>query len=543
MSELRQLFINRYDKLYSNRALYEADLGLISDLVHPVGMVKNASNSKEGERTKRSQIVDNMAERAVDDLAAYITTTIAPVSTRWFMLHSESLDTFDNPEVKRKLDVASRKVLSYLKRPETNFQLAFDESSVESVPFGLGVMHARETPEGLHFSAIPMREVYVQENYKGDINAVIQVKRMTAAQILEEYVDIEITSFDLGDYEVTQLRERAANDPKYEYDILYGVFPKVDAIGRASGVDYPYVSIHVFKDGAGGNESGVLRNAGLKRFPYFPYRFRRRPGEPYGHGCGHRALSDIRILQRMKKDNLAVSQLTSRPPLHVPWQAYTKRLNLSPGAENHSKRTSRTANDKAEPLFLVGSLPISVEMEDRVRDAIREAFYLDAIKESKNNEMSATESNIRLRDRMATMNPSLQRIMNEGPTRIIEYTCSYLKERGELEELKGIENISVVYINVALKAQFDAELLGLDRLASVVLNLSKAFPDLPMSVAEEEIMPMIIERTFLPYKLMRDKKKVQEQKQMNQMQQQASMGADQSQSTLNLAKAASELGI
>jgi hypothetical protein len=384
----------------------------------------------------------------------------------------------------------------------------------------------------------------VQENYKGDISAVIQVKRMTASQILEEYVDVDVASFDLDDYEVSNLRERAVNDPKYEYDILYGVFPRSDGIGKVSGVDYPYVSIHAFKDGSGGNgDNGILRNAGLKRFPYFPYRFRRRPGEPYGHGCGHRALSDIRILQRMKKDNLAVSQLTSRPPLHVPWQAYTKRLNLSPGAENHSKRTSRTANDKAEPLFLVGSLPISVEMEDRVRDAIREAFYLDAIKESKNNEMSATESNIRLRDRMATMNPSLQRIMNEGTSRVIEYVIDYLKEKGELQGLDGIDNISVVYVNVALKAQFDAELLGLDRLSSTVVNLAKAFPDLAMSVDETQIMPMIIEKTFLPYKLLKDTKKVQEEKAMKQQAQQGQMGVDQTQSTLNLAKSAEILGI
>ena len=39
-----------------------------------------------------------------------------------------------------------------------------------------------------------------------------------------------------------------------------------------------------------------------------------------------------------------------------------------------------------------------------VLEAVKERFYLDAIRESKTNEMSATESNIRSRERLARLN-------------------------------------------------------------------------------------------------------------------------------------------
>lgn len=539
---LRELFVTRYQRLSSDRAFYEPDMELISDMVHPIGMVRDSANTKETERTKRSQIVDNIAERAVDDLAAYITSLIAPPDSRWFMFANEDPDLDTDVDLTGRLDSASRKVLKYLNQPERNFHLSFDESAVENVPFGLGVMHVQEMKNGLYFSSVSIKEIFVQENWKGDIEAVIRRRKMTAMQILGEYVDVENPSFDLGEAEIMDLRERASNDPKYEYDILYGVFPKNDAITKASGTKFAYSSVHAFYNSEG-QENGILRNAGLKRFPYFAYRFRRRAGEPYGHGCGHRGLSDIKVLQGMKKDNIIVSKLTSRPPLHVPYQAYSKALNVSPGALNNGKRTSRSGNEKAEPLYLVGSLPVSVEMSDRIRMAIEEAFYLDAIKESKNNEMSATESNIRRQDRLATLSPTIKRIMKECTTAVIEYVVDYLKEKGSLPELDGVGDISVRYINYQLKSQFDTELLGLERLASTILNLTNAFPDLPMSIAEEGIVPMLIEKTFLPYKLIRKKEQVAQQKEMKQMQQASQIGAEQSQSTLNFAKASQALGL
>ena len=539
---LRELFVTRYSRLSSDKAFYEPDMELISDMVHPIGMIRDSANVKENERTKRSQIVDNIAERAVDDLSAYLTSLIAPPDARWFMLADEEPSTIDDIEKKGQLDAASRKALAYLNQPERNFHLSFDESAVECVPFGLGIMHVQELKEGLYFSSVSIKEVYVQENFKGEIDAVIRRRKMTAMQILGEYVDVEKPTYDLSENEIADIRQQADSDPNYEYDILYGVFPENDSITKAAGTPYKYSSVHCFYNSVG-NKYGILRKGGLKRFPYFAYRFRRRAGEPYGHGCGHRGLSDIRVLQGLKKDNIIVSKLTGRPPLHVPHQAYTKALNVSPGATNHGKRTSRTGNEKAEPLFLVGSLPVSVEMSDRIRVAIEEAFYLDAIKETKNNEMSATESNIRRQDRFSTLNPTIKRIMKECTTAVIEYVVDYLKEKGKLNELQGIDNISVVYINYILKSQFDTELLGLERLTSTILNLSKAFPDLPMSFDEEQIVPMLIEKTFLPYKLKRKSEDVKKDKEIKQMQAATQIGTEQSQSTLNYAKAAETLGL
>lgn len=555
MSSLREDLIIRFDRLKSVKDVFNQDLQDISTYIYPNGSVMpEVDKSEVSESTRRQSIADNIGERAVEDLAGFIVSTLAPPGRKWLLLFPENPKLMEKPRVSAYLTKASRIIEKYLFKPEVAFHLAFDESALEACALGNGVPYLQERRDKkgnkqLYFRSIPFNECYFQENTWGKIDVGFRLRKMTAKQIFEEYIDIEDPSHDMDLNDIERMKAFAEREPNKSFDLIYGSIPKGDPLYRKAGVDGEYLSVHVFRDGAN-NTSGILRKGITDFFPFRPYRFRKRPGQTYGYGPGHRAISDIITLQRMKKTNITAAELTVRPPLHIPYGTYAKRLSLKAGAANHAKRTGTNKDNKAEPLFVVGSVPIGVEMEDRVKAAIREAFYLDDLKESKVGEMSATETSVRREERMTLMSPQLSRIASELLNELIEIVYDFLIEQGMLEdppsELKGM-GISPVYISEILKSQSDTDLISLERLSSTMLSLSQAFPELKDMINQRSIPKFLVEKLFLSHDFLRDEQEVQEEQvqkqQMNAFQGQAQAAESASKANLNLAKTAEALGI
>jgi hypothetical protein len=402
----------------------------------------------------------------------------------------------------------------------------------------------------LIFTSIANDEVYLQENNDDYPDVIFRLRRMTAKQILQEYVLIDEVnqSHDLSFEDIQELKDKADQDPTYLYELIYGVVPNTDALAVMSGKskEFEYITLHLFRDSVG-DKQGLLRVSGVDYQQYFPYRFRRGSNQAYGIGCGHRAIADVRTLQVFKKSNIASALLAERPPFDVPWQTYAKnKLNLSPGAMNHRRRTSRGGNEKAEPLLLVGNVLISVEMADRVRETVRNAFYLDKVAESKRGEMSATESNIRARDRIQSMTPNITRIISEFITPAIEATLQFMfkKKMFDSEFTKEmLDNISIIYITYALRAQMDSDLLGFQSLTQSVQSLGQVFPTLRYQLQEKEVMPMLVDKYFLDHKLIKPAEQAQAELEQDQIRANAEAAKSQSEAFFNTAKAATELGI
>jgi hypothetical protein len=558
--ELRVLSTTRADKLESDKATYTGDLQEISNYIYPIGDVNN-SNTKEAEseKSRRRKIVHNIGERCVEDLAGYIQNTLAPVGMNWIMLFPDDPKLMDREPLVKWLDQAARRTQVYLARPEVKFHLMFDEVLIEAIATGTGVPQLLERYNGktkskmLVFKSASVTECFFEENTWGDIDRGFRVRQMTARQILQDYVNDEsLATHDLDVEEIKQLTEDAQANPNKKFEVLQGYFPEDDIIYKASGCKEPYASIHLFRDGAAGpnRRCGILRNSGMTFCPYIPFRFRKRAGETYGFGPGSRVLSDIISLQRMKRTNLRCAELIEKPPLHIPFQAYTKQLNIGPGAANHAKRTGSNKENMAQPLLVIGNVPIGVEMEDRCVEEIRKGMYLDKTQETKNAEMSATESSIRERQNQQALSPQTYRIVTEFLNMVLEPVINYLIDKNMIDpmpkELKE-SGISPIYISQLIRAQADTDLIGLERLSGILASLSGAFPNIKDSIEDTNIPKMIVQRLFLPRDLLRDQETVanerEQSKAMDQTVGLAGAAKDASQGSLNLAKTADMLGV
>lgn len=562
MPSLRELIINRYGRNKSEKDILNDDYQDLSDYVYPKGTVfepTNASKDKETEKTKRAKVVDKTAERAVEDLASFIVSTLAPAGSHWLMLLPEDPTLLKDAREMKALDLAARRIEKYLFKPEVKFHLAFDESALDVCGMGTGIPLMQTIGFGkdsdLNFRSVPFEECFFEENNIGEIDVVFRLRSVTAKQILEDYVYIpeEERSHDLDEVAVKSLEETARIEPTKKFELIHCVVPRGDSIYSAAGTsDRDFASIHLFREGgiSKGGAGGILRNSSLDFFPYRVYRFRKRSGRVYGYGPGNRALADTIALQRMKKSNINVAQLSGRPPMHIPFQSYAKRLNISPGAANHAKRGGTNKDNKAEPLLVVGNLPVGVDRELMTKNDIRESFYLDQIQERKDARMSATESTIRKTERLQTMQPQLTRIVVEFLNPTIEYVYEFLVKKGILDKpsdkLKK-SGISPVYISQLLQSQADTDILALERLAAVLANISGAFPKTINAIDALKIPKFLVERLFLPHDFLKDEEEAQEreaeEQEITTATNQAEAAEKASKAALNTAKAAETLGI
>lgn len=558
---LRELSTTRADKLINDAVLYKSDLQEISNYIYPVGDVNNSNTSgTDTEKSRRRKIHHNIGERSVEDLAGYIQNTLAPQGMNWLMLLPDDPKLMELDRINDWLDTAARRTQTYLARPEVKFHLMLDEVLIEAIACGTAVPHLleRNNPKTkkkmLVFKSVSITECCFEENTYGDIDRGFRIRQMTARQILQEYVaDKALATHDLEAEEIKWLEDEAQANPTKKIEVLQGFFPPDDPIYVASGTKEPYASVHMFRDGGTGStdrHQGILRNAGYTICPYVPFRFRKRAGETYGFGPGSRVLSDIISLQRMKKSNLGCAELMQKPPLHVPFQAYTKQLNIAPGAANHSKRTGSNKENMAQPLFVIGNVPIGVEMEDRTVAEIKSGMYLDKTQDQKNAEMSATESSIRERQNQQSLAPQTYRITAECFNIILEITIEYLIKRGTIDKMPDElreSGISPMYISQLIRAQADTDLIGLERLSGILANLSGAFPDLKDAIEDTNIPKLIVQRLFLPRYILKNPEAVkqarEQSKAISQSGDLAATAKDASQASLNLSKTADMLGV
>lgn len=546
---------NRYSNGRSLRSQGENELDLITQYVYPMSKEFTVgANSAKGD-SRQSKIFDNTAANSLEDLSGYIATTLAPPGVDWLMLLPDDPDLLDDKTTIKYLDKASRKISKYLFRSEVRFHLASDEAIMECSGLGTGCIHIREEKDDrgnkfLLHQSVPMSELVFEENHMGVPDVVFRSRSITAKQILEQYVYVDNPSHRMDDSMIEDLKEMATSgDPNHEFELIHAVFPKSDLISgmMTKKVSRKYGSVHIFTSGANNDDDkkAVLREADVDFNPYIVFRFRKRSGESWGYGPGHRALPDTRALQKMRKTNLEAGEISVAPPMDVPTATYKNKLNLASRAMNYRKRFGTNADRRAEPMLLSNGIPIGLEMEDRTREIIKEALYSGEIKESKVGEMSATETGVRQMDRLKLMSPQLTRIITEWLHRNVMIVYDWmLREKlldEEPEKLKK-SGLSPVYVSELIRAMFANELIAIERLFASVANISNVDNgETANTIDKREIAMTLVQKSRLPLSWVKSQETIEEERQRETGEEtgvnSAKAAKDASTATLNIAKA------
>jgi hypothetical protein len=484
---------------------------------------------KEEERTSGqnlySLMYDSTAERANNRLAAVIQSMLTNPSSRWFSLKVNSPTLMEDEATLEWLE-ANRDIALQL-MSDSNFSQAADELYLDIGAIGTGVMLVSEgRNKPLHFQTLPIYECYLAENDEGIVDTLYREYSLTVWQFVQKFGDAT-PAFIMEKYKARRFEDR--------HKVLHVIEPR-EGVPKvpSNSKEFPYASYYFSAD-----TGELLHEGGYKTFPAVCPRWRKASGEVYGRGPGLEALADIKTLNEMVYSNLMAAHRAVEPPLDVEEDAYTDTLNLSPNAINYRQRQY----NRAQPLYTVQGLAVSLDMQEAYRRLINESFFYQQLTLIESDRMTATEVMQRTEENMRILGPTFGRFQSEFLEPLIRRTLQILDDRGLLYPAPDfIRNAGVLveYESPLARAQKSSELQAIQQAILITAPIAQVKPDVIDIVKWDDIVRELFLLNGVEQKRLRTQKEVEAIRQQRQQQQVAMYAMSQMESMAKAAKQASQ---
>lgn len=509
------------DSIWSGRDGVNAVMEELARYIYPDarGFMGKTSQSDEG----RQDIWDSTPEEAANTLASALAGLLTNPSSNWFALNlvGERLEGGENG---RWLTEVSRIMLAAFSSPDSRFYEEAGSFYMDLSVLAWAVFLTEyQDGAGLRFKAVSPSQCALAEDASGRVDTVVRRFQMTVSQIAEEF-----GAEKLGD----AMREALEKDSQREFTLYHVVMPRAKMPrdsgqwdkpqddgneparpSRPSGPSplshpsHPFVDI-VYAQG----EEQALRLGGYFEFPYACPRWSKRAGEVYGRGCGHAALPDIRVLNRVSLSQLDAAEKASNPPLLVPDDSVIdRRINTYPGGITYW----RPVGGEIATLPIAANLETMQLIREERKDSIRRLFLNDRILLAGGAQMTATEILARERRQALVLGPVLGRLQTEFLGPLIERVFGLLYRAGQLpeppESLRGRELV-VRYVSPVARAQKQGEAESFNNAFAFVAPLVQINPQLMDNFDQDAIVRDTQAIFAYPEKYLKDERKVRRQR-------------------------------
>lgn len=530
--------IRQFDSVKSVRYNYETEWQKISEVLDPESRAFTVTNTNG--YVSRRKIYDSTPERSVDDLTSSLMSMLAMPNKQWGVLTLENPEVEQTRDIKKDLQVATKKVLAHLARPVTNFYNSQADCLFDFAVYGQGYtyMYPDTAKKVVRFANIPTQECYAQRDAYGDLTAWYRELVMTPLEVMNTFFDSKYCQYSSEDKRY--IKECIQKDPTKENCLVHAIISKEEA--KAIGVPYqdnrPWVQVFADID-----KKRVLHVDFLKRFPVLAPSWTRKSKSPYGRGPGHKALPEIDTLNAMIKTNLTGGQLMVQPSMWTPYEMVQSGvLDLSPGANNLysiSDAMTSTGIVKPEALHIVKDLSFPMEMEMFRRQQISQIFYSDLLQEFKNAEMSATESQVRETARSRKMSGPLARYEAENLDRAFVFTFGYLSDWGIIKMSSSIKDkdVMVSFRSGLYESYTMGKLQLLERATQALANLKGIPPELSPNFNPEKLLEYVFEHAGADMSVLEDPAVADEKREQAAQLEQSQAAASQAQAVNQLSQA------
>jgi hypothetical protein len=468
----------------------------------------------------RRHIWDSTPEDADNTLACALSGLLTNPAVNWFSLDLTGEET-SGGDTGIWLTEVSRRMLAALSAPDSRFYEEVSPFYMDLAVLAWAVLLTEyKDGEGLRFKAVSPGQCALAEDASGRVDTVVRRFGMNALQIAEEFGEAALSR---------DMRSALEKDPFREFALTHLVMPRaklpaearpgrgtaatrggdpddatMDGAVKGGGrVLHPYVDIVFAEEG-----EQLLRQGGYFEFPYACPRWSKRAGEVYGRGCGHAALPDIRVLNRVSLSQLDAAEKASNPPLLVPDDSVIdRRINTYPGGITYW----RPSGGEISPLPVAARLETMQLIREERKDSIRRLFLNDRLQLADGPQMTATEILARERRQMLVLGPVLGRLQTEFLGPLISRVFGLLYRAGRLPEapdaIRGKE-LTVRYVSPVARAQKQGEAENFNHAFSYVSPLLTISPELLDNFDQDAIVRDTREIFGYPEKYLRDERKV-----------------------------------
>lgn len=406
--------IKRNTQLRSERAVFESHWQECAEVTLPMKddvTKKTTPGSKHG-----LQILDNTAIQANEMLAGFLHGFLTNPSEKWFELTTGDQKLDEDDDVRLWLQDSENRIMNVLLN--SNFQTEVHEVYLDLGCFGTAPMSIEEDEKTVvRFASRPVKQVVIDENYRGEIDTFIREFHLKVGQIAEMF----------GPDALSESQKKELKDaPETEYKCLHGVYPRAEAerAGMKPPKMLPWVSQYVIEQ-----EKRTVREGGFSELPWVAPRWSKLSSEKYGRSPAMVALPEAKLINKMAETIIRGAQKVVDPPLQLPHDGFILPLNTKPGGLNY--RLSGTGDrDEIKPIFNDARIDFGNQVMESVRTRIRDAFYQNQLTLGNNNpQMTATEINQRTDEKNRFLGPLLGRQQAEFLRPVIDRVFAIMSRK------------------------------------------------------------------------------------------------------------------
>ena len=455
-----QQIFDRHNELKADRSVVEPQWRDIARLFQP-----EQSDMFDGSGNNRlyDDIFDATQLYALESFSGGIFGQLTNPSNRWFSLTLQDKDLAAFQPVRAWLRAVEDVIYASIAPGRSAFYNEVPVWLSDLGAFGMSVLYQEENlgKGRIIDRCIPLSESFIALDADGDVDTFHRCFKLNGAKAKQKYPELEALGSQVND--------------KSEYVFVHAVMPNPDfSRGRIGRAGFPYLSVTVCEQ-----LKAFRRERGYADFPYATVMWKRRPGRTYPVGPGHIALPDVSMLQEIERTTLVASQFAAEPPTLVPDEAAFTAADIQPNALLYGGMNER-GQALATSLNRAQNLNLTVEQQEKRRQAIREAFYFGVMQLVNRPQMTATEFLGFQEENLRLMAPNLARVQSQGLSPFLARRYRILDRAGALPEppddLEG-QAIELEYVSPLAKLQKAGEARAVLSWANGLAQLAQATED------------------------------------------------------------------
>ncbi len=430
-------------------------------------------NSEHEVDWHRRDIYDATAVFAIQSLAASLQGNLTSPSQKWFDLRFRDPAIAENDKAMEWLEDTSNRIFEALQ--DSNFNIEIAESYIDLVGFGTTVLTEESTGkdditwEGLNFQALPVREMFFEEDHKKGVRTLFRRIQMTAVQM--------VSQFGLEGVPQTIKDKYKSNEAATtRHKVIFTIFPRdnkqnADISKPLAAKERPFGHKYILYTGA----KTLGEEGGYYEMPAFVGRWRKVAGSRWGHSPASVALADILTANQIIEAMLEAASKNIDPTTLANETALIGDLDLDRGSLNIVNDIDGIRIHEAGSRFDNSAFQL-----DRLQDQIRKAFYQDQLELKDSPAMTATEVNARMEMIQRLIGPTFGRLQSDILDPLIQRSFNIMYRAGQLPDLpEGLEisEMDIEYTGPLPRAQRMETAQAIDRWVMGLAANADIFPE------------------------------------------------------------------
>lgn len=479
--------LQRWQDLKSERSHFERDWEEIARLIRP-----QRSGFRSGDPTMRphEKPLSSGPIIAQTNLSAGLYGTLTNPANRWFGLTTPDDELNNDHDMRRWLDMVSKRVLRSFGPEASPFYDAAIQGFSDLSAFGNFAQYDEMVPEKQQFidQTLSLAEVVWDIDPFGAVNEVVRRFGLKPRQAVQMFGSDALPA---------RVVDLAARGDQGRIWFFHHILPNSEFVpGNLGRRGKAFLSIYACE-----LDRSLIRVRGFDEMPFDVARWDVDSGQTCGNGPGFIALASARLVTRMDEATIRAAQMAADPAKLAPDRdTWPVNGRIRPGAIIYGG-VGPAGQRLIQTMDTHAGIGLTMDEKKRLNEEIRDAFNWTLMNLAGRTGMTATEVMTIEEERQRLMAPFTGRVQREYLRPKIARRFAILWRAGQLppppDHAAGAP-LQVDYLSAAARAQKSREAAAIINILSDIGPLAAAKPRLMDRLNEDELIEALQEARGAP---------------------------------------------